>query len=247
MYDLLSYVQRTITNPERYDYSCIGSYAFAFNNYFVLRGIFPDVEFIGSNAFYQTGSRTQLYSGDILAFPKCSKIGDRAFYGDATLRNVDIPLCEELGSEAFRQCLSLTTINAPMVKELKYAAFYACSLQSAIFPECSIIGSEAFENTFIESTNFDKVGRIGQSAFLGCTHLTTLSFPECSYIANYAFYSCSRLESLYLTGKYCIAERSIFDTFGYRRIHVYLNKDYQTSYANAAWVKSISASRVHYV
>lgn len=129
-------------------------------------------------------------------------IGDRAFQGCNSLREITIPdSVTHLGIRVFHKCQKLHTVTI---------GSGLTSLGDYLFYKC-----EALETVNIS----DKLETIGNYTFRGCTALKNFDFKEVKHIGRYAFYGCTALErislptSLETIGDYafrgCTSARSI--------------------------------------
>ena len=155
-----------------------------------------------------------------------TKIGDNAFSGCESLKNVTIPYgVTSIGSYAFHNCKSLVSIQIPdsvtsigeyalsycrllesvtipsRVKSISDYMFYYCySLTSVEIPNgVTSIGSGAFSDCiFLTDINIpDSVNDIGTGAFWRCSALENISIPEgVVNIGNSAFWGCTSLKSI---------------------------------------------------
>lgn len=144
-------------------------------------------------------------SDEVVVIPEgIRKIGKYAFYGNGTVKEIQLPETlieiEEyaflqssierivipenvsvIGGDAFRNCEKLEHIVIPkMVRELKSACFEDCiTLKSVSLPE--------------------ELKKIGQRAFSGCTMLSDITLPEhLQCLEDEAFFGCSSLKECIL-------------------------------------------------
>ena len=137
---------------------------------------------VAANAFWSYGK-----SGIVLTQINLSNIqhiGNKAFYGCASLRTVIIPESVTfIGNEAFSDCKSLQSITIPdSVTSIDDRAFSGCeSLQSVTIPDsvtsigdCAFWGCKSLQSVTIP----DSVTSIGDCAFCGCSSLQSVTIPE---------------------------------------------------------------------
>jgi hypothetical protein len=119
----------------------------------------PEVTSIGSDAFYNCGSLTDV------SMPEVTSIGSRAFYNCGSLTSVSMPEVTSIDSNAFDGCGSLTDVSMPKVTSISGYAFYNCgSLTSLIIPS--------------------SVTLIGEGAFSGCNSLINVHIVKPSNITS---------------------------------------------------------------
>ena len=130
-------------------------------------------------------------------------IGNKAFYGCASLRTIIIPdSVTFIGNEAFCDCKSLQSVIIPdSVTSIGYTAFAGCSsLQSVNIPDSvtSIDGSTFSGCSFLQSVTIpDSVTSIGRRAFSKCSSLQSVTIPDSvTSIGRWAFLKCSSLQSV---------------------------------------------------
>ena len=130
-------------------------------------------------------------------------IGNKAFYGCASLRTIIIPdSVTFIGIEAFSDCKSLQSITIPdSVTSIGDSAFSGCSsLRSVTIPNSvTSIGRRAFlKCSSLQSVTIpDSVTSIGRWAFLKCSSLQSVTIPDSvTSIGDGAFSGCSSLHSV---------------------------------------------------
>ena len=95
-----------------------------------------------------------------------------------SLTTVNLPKCTSIGNSAFYHCTSLTTVNLPKCTSIESGTFYSCTrLTTVNLPECTSIGDFAFhECTSLTTIDLPKCTSIGDYAFQICNNLTTIIF-----------------------------------------------------------------------
>ena len=135
------------------------------------------------------------------------KIGDDAFHGCNSLKNITIPNSViSIGNGAFSLCQLLTSITIPnSVTSIGKVAFYNCrSLTSVNIPDgVTNIGEDTFHgcSSLTSITIPASVTNIGPWAFAGCSSLTSITIPNSvTSIGNYVFYECDQLKKINYSG-----------------------------------------------
>ena len=93
--------------------------------------------------------------------PKCTNVGDYAFYYCTALLNVNLPECEGVGTRSFLRCTALSKIIFQKIERMAAEAFKDCSnLETLIIKNdtrvCSMYRqgtTDALSGTKIESGN----------------------------------------------------------------------------------------------
>ena len=132
-----------------------------------------------------------------------TSIGDSAFYGCSSLKNIIIPnSVTSIGNNAFYDCSSLTSIVIPnSVTSIEDYTFSGCSnlISITIGNGVTSIGVFAFGGcdrlTSVKIPN--SVAKIGISAFFHCDSLTSVTIGNgVTSIEDYTFSGCSNLISV---------------------------------------------------
>ena len=150
------------------------------------RDIFPDPEtYLGINydsadARLNYGNDSKIYIGSEEYNPEeidwpstLTKIPDYAFYGNKTLKNINIPkTVTEIGKSAFYGCQNLTSMDIPnSITEISNSAFSGCERLSSVTIPNSVtsIGNYAFHycSRLKSVTIPNSVTEIGTNAFYG--------------------------------------------------------------------------------
>lgn len=198
----------------------INSNAFAFNKNITRVTIEEGIEHIGSMAFYDCTSLTNIY------IPNSVKSIQDNVFTNTLITSIEIPdSVNVIGSSTFSLCSNLTDITLPNDLWIGSDAFKDTPWYNAKPDGMIYIGKIAYsykgempENTFIEIKEGTKY--IGESAFKGCDNLVDIIIPNgvikiggsafeyCYSLTNinlpnslieiypYAFYGCERLESI---------------------------------------------------
>ena len=149
--------------------------------------IIPDnITKIGSHAFYNASSLSQVYG------PYITSIGSSAFHNNRGLYNVSFPRLTNMDGFAFSYCQNLLSFDAPFLSTVGSYAFASCyRLQTVSMPEARTIGSYAFQScSSLAAAIFPSVSTVYQYAFTSCSNLSSISFPICSSIGMGAFACC---------------------------------------------------------
>ena len=110
-------------------------------------------------------------------------VGDNAFNGCISLRQIDLTNVERIGNQSFAGCSSLNTVNiGNNLKTLSEKSFSGCSLLENIGLSDGLlsIGNNCFENcnSLLNISIPSSVQSIGESVFTGCEKLTNLIIEE---------------------------------------------------------------------
>lgn len=128
-----------------------------------------------------------------------TRIGTRAFKGNA-ITEVSIPnSVTHIGSEAFRECPNLTSITIPdSVTIIGNRAFLDCANLTSVIIDNGVtaIPDHAFQHCYnlTSVTIGNSVKKIGAYAFCGCKSLTYIEIPNSvTSIGDFAFEGCPNL------------------------------------------------------
>ena len=137
-----------------------------------------------------------------------TKIGDRAFYQNTTIKSVSLAKeITEIGESAFYGCGLLENIQAQGVEKVGSRAFYECisltKLNDANFNKLETIGQQAFYNCYnLEEIVLPNVKAIDYQAFcMGLSKISKLkiiNLPLALTIGEEAFVYCDGLDEVYL-------------------------------------------------
>ena len=159
---------------------------------------------------------------------RVTSIGDEAFYGCYTVREVILPASVQyIGVSAFRECGQLSSVSMPGVVNIAHYAFQRCealtqvtstgmleSIGDCAFAECyqlysfeyahqlRWIGSSAFAgSSLFEFIMSDAVTHIEQNAFNNCRDLYNVRLSKnLDRIPYGAFMECVSLETVHIPG-----------------------------------------------
>lgn len=184
---------------------------------------------IHAGAFAERGAMATLTLPDTVI-----EIGEGAFKGCDVLTEVSFGALDRLGESAFEDCVSLTTVSGT-AKRIGNGAFRACSSLTSIdltataqvgeeaFLDCAslaqadtsamtFMGKRAFAGceSLTELTFNEKLLRIPDGAFKGCTALTAVSGLNVIEIQQDAFFGCASLASITLPDTLTVLGRSAF-------------------------------------
>jgi len=136
-----------------------------------------DVVYIGSSAFYQCTSFSDLY-----LFARKASISSSAFEGCTGMKKLSVLGHEStIGNDAFSKT------------SLEEVSFYGTKIGDKAFYGLTNLSKVDIKYSSLES--------IGESAFEGCTSLSALSIPEgVTEIKSCAFKGCTSLSSVKYTG-----------------------------------------------
>jgi len=133
-------------------------------------------------------------------------IGESAFAGDATLKEVVIGSnVKTIGSGAFQYCPSLKKVTVSEgVETIGSHAFSYCeNLKEISLPSTvKSLGESAFcYCTALEEISLEHIRRVGEAAFINCSSLERVTFSsELEKIESWAFSQCSSLENISFEG-----------------------------------------------
>ena len=178
--------------------TCMGSFGENLNN--LRRIVIQDgskLKSIGDNAFLGLRTLREINLPDSLAY-----IGQWAFRR-TSLEKVIIPVnVKELKDGTFLECNKLKSIDLKNVESIGGWAFRFCtSLKEVNLPDSLIhIGNLAFADTGVETILFpSNLKEIGESAFYSCENLKSIAFnKKLSKIGAGAFKDCKNLKELNL-------------------------------------------------
>ena len=187
-------------------------------------------------------------------------IGERAFQGCASLRQIIIPdSVTYLGKRAFYKCEKLHTVTLGSgITEINEYLFYKCTdlANVTISDELKSIGNYAFRGcTALTSFDFREVESIGRYSFYGCSALTNIVLPETvESIGDYAFRGCTSATAIVVSAEINEIGKHVF--YGLKGttlyceaegIKPYWNSQFNSSYRPVFWGVTLSADNSYVV
>lgn len=146
-------------------------------------------------------------------------IGDRAFFGNTSLNNVDVNTTKSvntIGVSAFENCEKLATINLSGVTRFAEGVFRnAKALKSVTMSaNASIsVGQEAFRNCVTLSDITARIAAVDDGAFRNCISLRAITFVSSGieYIGSNAFNGCVLIQKVSIPSSVVAIGDSAFD------------------------------------
>lgn len=146
-------------------------------------------------------------------------IGDRAFFGNTSLNNVDVNTTKgvnTIGVSAFENCGQLATINLSGVTRFAEGVFRnAKALKSVTMSaNASIyVGQEAFRNCVTLSDITARIAAVEDGAFKNCISLRAITFVSSGieYIGSNAFNGCVLIQKVLIPSSVVAICDSAFD------------------------------------
>lgn len=146
-------------------------------------------------------------------------IGDRAFFGNTSLNNVDVNTTKSvntIGVSAFENCGQLATINLSGVTRFAEGVFRnAKALKSVTMSaNASIyVGQEAFRNCVTLSEITARIAAVDDGAFRNCISLRAITFVSSGieYIGSNAFNGCVLIQKVSIPSSVVAIGDSAFD------------------------------------
>lgn len=146
-------------------------------------------------------------------------IGDRAFFGNTSLNNVDVNTTKgvnTIGVSAFENCEQLATINLSGVTRFVEGVFRnAKALKSVTMSaNASIyVGQEAFRNCVTLTDITARIAAVEDGAFRNCISLRAITFVSSGieYIGSNAFNGCVLIQKVSIPSSVVAIGDSAFD------------------------------------
>lgn len=146
-------------------------------------------------------------------------IGDRAFFGNTSLNNIDVNTTKgvnTIGVSAFENCGQLATINLSGVTRFAEGVFRnAKALKSVTMSaNASIyVGQEAFRNCVTLSDITARIAAVEDGAFRNCISLRAITFVSSGieYIGSNAFNGCVLIQKVSIPSSVVAIGDSAFD------------------------------------
>lgn len=144
------------------------------------------------------GSGSAVY--EPITFRRVTYIGQSAFRGCASLREVLFPAVEIIDELAFADCTALRrvqTMDPPVPLEINIPSKLH-TIRSFAFANCTALRS--FNSNEAGKFDLEKVKTIeGYNAFLNCVLLDRIFLDELVSLGFYAFQGCLNLSTVYMT------------------------------------------------
>lgn len=150
------------------------------------------VENMGENVFAAcSGLKTAgCLTSNNICFEWVNKIPDKAFYGDDSLKSVDVTGFNKIGDYAFTNCSSLASVRLSSVRQMGISVFEGCRSLNTAGPA----GSDC-------NIEYGWTETLCANAFRGADFLTSITIPDNIYfLEDYSIYDCSALSSITLSG-----------------------------------------------
>lgn len=189
--------------------SSISSYAFAMCNRL------EEFTVDSSNSYFSAGSNGELMNKNkniLYRYPSgrgetsystpstVKTVYTGAFYGDATLTDVECANVTTVSAYSFSMATALESVSVPLATSIKGYAFADCdSLTSIYAPKVTSVTENSFFgcNSLSSLSDFTALTTIGDYAFSNCQGLKTLTLPSTvTSVGDYAFYNCNQMTSL---------------------------------------------------
>jgi hypothetical protein len=135
---------------------------------------------------------------------RVTSIGDEAFYGCYTVREVILPASVQyIGVSAFRECGQLSSVSMPGVVNIAHYAFQRCEALTQVTSTGMLesIGDCAFEECY-QLCSFEYAHQlrwIGSSAFVGSSLFEFIMSDAVTHIEQNAFNNCRALYNVRLS------------------------------------------------
>ena len=176
------------------------------------------------------GSETSVDIPSEIKGSRVTAIGDKAFYSNKTIQQVNIPdTVLTIGEQVFYNCDYLNKVKLPEnLTSLGYHAFASCdSLYNITLPaSLTKIGSAPFVTSGLVTVEFEQgTTKICKNAFSSAKNLKYVNIPDSvTIIEEEAFSSCSSLEEIIIPGSvktvssdafsYCYGLKTVIMLYG---------------------------------
>lgn len=146
-------------------------------------------------------------------------IGDRAFFGNTSLNNVDVNTTKgvnTIGVSAFENCGQLATINLSGVTRFAEGVFRNAKALKSVTMSASAsiyVGQEAFRNCVTLSDITARIAAVEDGAFRNCISLRAITFVSSGieYIGSNAFNGCVLIQKVSIPSSVVAIGDSAFD------------------------------------
>ena len=146
-------------------------------------------------------------------------IGDRAFFGNTSLNNVDVNTTKgvnTIGVSAFENCGQLATINLSGVTRFAEGVFRNAKALKSVTMNASTsiyVGQEAFRNCVTLSDITARIAAVDDGAFRNCMSLRAITFVSSGieYIGSNAFNGCVLIQKVSIPSSVVAIGDSAFD------------------------------------
>lgn len=146
-------------------------------------------------------------------------IGDRAFFGNTSLNNVDVNTTKgvnTIGVSAFENCGQLATINLSGVTRFAEGVFRNAKALKSVTMSASAsiyVGQEAFRNCVTLSDITGRIAAADDGAFRNCISLRAITFVSSGieYIGSNAFNGCVLIQKVSIPSSVVAIGDSAFD------------------------------------
>lgn len=176
---------------------------------------FPKVASLGEGAFAQYSSGGTGGLMETIEFPATLKeIGEDCFYGNASLKEIDLSYVEDLKMQAFAYCTALTKVTlGEKLKKLSESVFFGCEKLTTI----NLNYIEEFEagclhQTAVETLDIPSAKILRSRAFYGLTSATQVQADQVEIVEGYAFYGCTGITELCLPKVQSIGANAFYAT-----------------------------------
>lgn len=146
-------------------------------------------------------------------------IGDRAFFGNTSLNNVDVNTTKgvnTIGVSAFENCGQLATINLSGVTRFAEGVFRNAKALKSVTMNASTsiyVGKEAFINCVALTDITARIAAVDDGAFSNCTSLRAITFVSSGIekIGSNAFNGCVLIQKVSIPSSVVTIGDSAFD------------------------------------